>query len=260
MPSRAIFTVVAVAFVLVSSSVVAAVVVGQPDGESAVAADQAAPDGTVAAANGTVHVTASAERTAAPDAATIRLAVTAQADSADAAREQVAANASRMREALDEAGVDAEDLRTSYYDIGAVYDRSGNESRVVGYRAVHGFAADVAADEDELGERAGAVVDAAVGNGADRVESVTFTLHEETRADLRQRALRGAMENADRDAATLARAGDRAIAEVHSISTADTDVQPVDASFRAEDAPGGTTLDPAPITVSATVSVTYRLA
>lgn len=258
MSSRAILTVGIAAVVLLSSSVVVATIAGPAAGEPNPQTQMNAQEQpTDPLASGTIEVTASAERTASPDAATIRLAVIARADSADAAREGVAENASRMRAALREAGVDDDAVRTTYYDLGEEYERTENGSRVAGYRAAQGFAVEVVADD--LGNRTGAILDAAVGNGATRVDGVQFTLSEETRRDLRQEALGAAMANADRDASTLADAANRTIAGVYSVSTVDADVRPVRADVQFEAATEGTSFEPGPVTVSATVSVTYRL-
>lgn len=69
------------------------------------------------------------------------------------------------------------------------------------------------------------------------------------------------MADARDDADLLATAGDVTVTGVRSVSTADVGVQPVDAGLR-ETADGGggaaTRIEPGPVTVSATVSVTYR--
>lgn len=188
--------------------------------------------------------------------ATVRFAVVSTADSADAARQQVADNASTVRAALREAGVEADDVRTAYYDIGVVY--AEDRSAIEGYRAVHAYEVTIDADETELANQTGSVVDTVVQNGADRVDGVEFGLSEETRSELRQEALERAMASANQDAATLAAASDLTIAGVSSVSTTDRGVRPVDVAFREEDATGATVIEPGQVTVSATVSVIYR--
>lgn len=212
--------------------------------------------GNTTAANATIHVTSSAELSAAPDVATVRFAVVSTADSADAAREQVAENASSVRAALAELGVADEDVQTAYYDIGVVYGEERSE--IEGYRAVHAYEVEIEAEGDELGNLTGSVVDTVVENGADRIDGVEFGLTAETRSDLRQEALERAMNSAEQDAETLAAASDLTITGVQSVSTSDSGVYPVDTVYRQEDAAGGTVLEPGQVTVSATVSVTYR--
>lgn len=249
MSIRAIVT-VCVAAALLLTGVGGATVAGLDAPETA---EEHAPN--AAQTNATIHVTSSTERSAPPDAATVRFAVTATAPTADDARRRVAENVTGVRAALREAGVADDDVRTAYYDIGPVY--GDDRSTVDGYRAIHAFAVDIEADADDLGNRTGAVADTVVRNGADQIQGVTFSLAEETRQDLRQEALERAMNGADRDAETLAAASGLTVAGVQSISTADTDVRPIGASFRQEDA-AETVIEPGDVTVSATVSVTYR--
>lgn len=213
------------------------------------------PDTNTSASNGTIQVTSSAERSAPPDRATVRFAVVATGDSADDARSRVAENASSVRAALEETGVADDDVRTAYYDISVVYGE--NRSDIEGYRAVHAFAVDIESDADELGNQTGSVVDTVVQNGADRIEGVEFGLTEETRSDLRQEALERAMTSADRDAETLAAASGLTITGVQSVSTSDDGVRPVEVAYQ-EDAAAATVIEPGQVTVSATVSVTYR--
>ena len=237
---------------LVSGLGVAAV--GGDPGHHGIAAPQ--PWNDTGSNNATIQVTAGAEVSGSPDVATVRFAVVATADSADTARQQVANNSSSVRAALRELGVDDADVRTAYYDIGVVYDE--DRSAIEGYRAVHAYEVNIDADEDDLGNRTGSVVDAVVRSGADRVDGVAFGLSAERRSELRQEALERAMASANRDAATLAAASDLTIAGVRSVSTADSGVRPVDVAFRTEDAAGATVVEPGQVTVSATVSVTYR--
>lgn len=238
---------------LVSGLGVAAVAETDP-GNAEIPAAQ--PSNETRATNATVQVTSSAELSASPDVATVRFAVVETADSAETARQRVADNASAVRDALRETGVEDDDVRTAYYDIGVVY--AEDRSEIEGYRAIHAYEVTIDAGEDELANQTGSVVDTVVRNGADRVDGVEFGLSEAARGDLRQKALERAMASADRDAATLAAASDLTIAGVRSVSTTDRGVRPVDVAFREEDATGATVIEPGQVTVSVTVSVTYR--
>jgi hypothetical protein len=200
----------------------------------------------------TISVSGTGEATAEADLAVLSVAVTATADSANAAREQVATDADRMRQALRDAGVPDDAVTTTAFRVGVEYDYSGETRDVVGYRAVHAYRVEVAPD------RAGELIDVAVGNGASEVSNVSFTLTEETRADLRQQAIERAMDAARQDADTVAAAADLSVVGVQSAST-QADVRPFAERSVADDSGGAaTTLEPGPVTVSATVSVTYE--
>lgn len=205
-----------------------------------------------------IQVSASADVSATPDIATVRLAVTATGDTAEAARNQVAENASDMRAALRDIGVGDDQVQTTYYDISAVHEETRNGTEIVGYRAAHGFEIEVNVNADDLGERTGTLIDTAVQNGANQIEGVEFTLAEDTRRAMRQQALEHAMENARHDATVLAASSDLTITGVTSVSTADVGISPFQGARQelAADT-AGTVIEPGPVTVSATVSVTY---
>jgi uncharacterized protein YggE len=197
----------------------------------------------------TISVAATGTATADPDLAVLNLAVEATADGADGARERVARNVSEVRTALDDAGVPDANVTTTAFGIAPVYDYSGDERRVVGYRAVHSLAVETAP------ARAGELVDVTVGAGATRVDGVQFTLGEERRAALRATALDRAMSAARTDADGIAAAADLSVTGVRSASTGAEFSPYPDARF-AESA-DGTTIQPAPVTVTVSVDVTY---
>lgn len=198
-------------------------------------------------ANGNVTITVGSTGavTAPPDLAVIDLAVEASAPSAQAARDMVSANVSQVRDALADANVTDDQVRTTFFSIRAEHDENGS----VTYHAVHGLEVRVPVDD------AGMIVDTVTDAGATRVDGVRFTLTEETRRDLRDDALRAALSNARADADVIAEASGVEVDTVVSVETADGGVGPVFAEARQED---GTMFDPGPVTVTASVTVTYR--
>lgn len=218
-------------------------------------------DATVSAHgdNASIQVSASGEVSAAPDMAVIRLAVVSTADSADAARNQVAEEVASLRAALEEMGVADDQVRTTYFDISPIHEETETGSEIAGYRAAHGFEIQVDVESDELGTRTGAIIDTAVQNGANQIDGIQFTLTEETRRELREQALELAMTNARDEAEFLATTSDLTVTGIHSIASADVGVQPFGMNLRESTAASGATvIEPGPVSVSATVSVTYR--
>lgn len=204
--------------------------------------------------NRTIGVQATADAAAQPDVALVRIAVVAEAPDADAARSRVAANASELRSALQSMGIDDDQVRTTYFHLDVIYEGTGSSRTIVGYRAAHGF--EVETDDD----RAGAVIDTAVTNGANRVDRVTFTLSDETRRHLRASAIDRAMADARADAEVIAAAGGVSIVDVHSVTTTGVDFVAVEGALVDGSArEGATVVEPGPVAVSVTVSVTYRV-
>jgi uncharacterized protein YggE len=199
----------------------------------------------------TISVSATGTASADPDLAVVHVGVESTADSANTARGQVARTVGRVRTALSDAGVPDADVTTTSFGIAPVYDYGRGERDLVGYRAVHAFAVEVGPD------RAGEVVDLAVGAGATSVDGVRFTLSDDRRAELRATALDRAMDAARADADGIADAAALSVTGVRRASTG-AEFVPVPIARVEGAADGGeTVVRPAPVTVTATVDVTY---
>lgn len=204
-------------------------------------------------ANTTISVGATAEVSAPPDLALVRVAVVATGPDAESVRSRVAANASRMREALRDTGIPDDQIHTTSFHLHAIRDRTEEGREIVEYRAEQSFEIETSVDG------AGTVIDTAVMNGANQVDGVQFTLTDETRRNLRQEALDQAVRNARSDADVIASASGIEIVGTQSVSTGHVGVQPFERHFAdGNGGGGGIEVDPGPVTVSATVSVTYR--
>jgi len=198
--------------------------------------------------------------TAPPDVALVRVAVVATGDTAERTRSRVADNVSNMRSALSDSDVADDQIRTVYFDISEIRDPRGNATGAEEYRAVHAFEIELDVGADGLGERAGAIIDTAVRNGANQVDGVQFTLVDDTRRELRTRALERAIDDARTDADVVAGAADRTVTGVRSISVSSDGVIGPDVRLDGNGGGGAdTVIDPGPVRVSATVSVTYRI-
>lgn len=203
----------------------------------------------------TISVSAAGRAEVEPDQAVLQVAVLARGDDANAVREQLAENASRMQEALRDAGIAADQIRTVTYAIDQEYREVDGERRPVGFQGVHAF--EIALSNVS---RAGAVIDVAVSNGASQVDNVELTLSDERRREVRADALRDAMENARADAEVIAESANLTVAGVHTASTGDVSFSPVRAEALSADAAGeaATSIESGPVTVTAQVSVTYN--
>ncbi|WP_436929984.1 SIMPL domain-containing protein [Halosimplex halobium] len=191
----------------------------------------------------TVTVSATGTVTAEPDRAVVDLAATAEADNATAATERLAEDAATLRDALDDENLSVESVATTSY---SVFQRVDNGTTT--YVARQSFAV-TTTDTSE----AGAVVDTAVANGAAEIDGVAFTVSDERRQDLRADAIDAAVDDARVQAEAVADSTGLALGEVRSVSTGDGSGFLVE---RAADA--GTTVEPSPVSVSATVEITYN--
>jgi len=210
------------------------------------AAQQSQPDRTVS-------VSASGEVTADPDRAVLDVAVEATDEDPETVRQRLAENASQMRSALEEMGIESDQITTQHYVI-----RQDRESRenpdVTSYRGTHAFEVEI----DDV-DAVGTVVETAVNNGATNIGSVRFTLSEDARADLREDALGEAVDNARADAEVLASNTNLTVTGVSSVSTGRVDVRPYRAEAQTAGAgDAGTNIESGPVSVTAQVQVTYN--
>jgi uncharacterized protein YggE len=100
------------------------------------------------------------------------VAVVATGDEIETVREHLSSNASSMRSALSEMGIDGSQVQTSYNDISSNSRYGGpSEQDQPEYRAIHSFS--ITTNETD---RVGEVIDTAVTNGANEIDDVEFTL------------------------------------------------------------------------------------
>lgn len=150
-----------------------------------------------------LSVQANGEARVAPDEATVRLGVLAQAPTARAAMEETNRSANAILEAIRKLGVRAEDIQTSELNLNPIYandprNQSG-EPRISGYQATN-----VVSVRLEKLDLVGPVVDAGLAAGANRLDGVVFGLRNDEAA--RATALTRAAEAARIKAETLAKA------------------------------------------------------
>jgi uncharacterized protein len=171
----------------------------------------------------TISVSASASVEREPDEAIIMLAVESQAPLARTAAQQNAERMQRVLQALGRQGVPAERIRTVSYQLNPEYtrpDRDREPPTIVGYRAINMVQVRV----DGIA-RVGALVDAALEAGANRVANLSFQLSDPDAA--RRDALRRAMQTARAEAEILATAAGHRLGAPLSISTGFQGVQPM---------------------------------
>lgn len=210
-----------------------------------------------AADTGRVSVSGRASASVPTDRARVRFAVETEAPSA---AEAVGSNADAMdaairalRRVLGENGT----LETSGYSLSPVYSRpapaSGEQPKIVAYRALNHV--EVTAHEVE---RVGALLDAAVAGGVNRVAGISFFASDTEQARLD--ALRRATESARAEAQVLADALGVALGPPLEVSSSTE--QP---AFRREmamismDQATPTPIEAGEQQVTVHVSITYRL-
>jgi len=205
-------------------------------------------------ADRTIHVSATGSADAAPDQGVARVAVTAEGDSIQTVRDDLATGTEDLTAALDELGVEYE---TSEYSVNEPRERR-EQGDVPAYAGSHAF--EVNFDDPDM---AGEIVDAVAGADA-QVRDIELTLSEETREDLRDQAIENAMADARQQAGTVADAGELAVAGVQTVDASQQYFRPVELSGAAYEsaqddaAAPPTDIAAGDVSVSYSVDVTYN--
>ncbi|HEX4965306.1 MAG TPA: SIMPL domain-containing protein [Thermoanaerobaculia bacterium] len=209
-------------------------------------------------------VSGSGQARVAPDLATVRLGVVAQAPTARAAQDQVSRTAGAVLDAIRKVGIAAEDLQTSGLSLSPLYSQSnrpGGESqapRITGYQANNTVTVRVT----DLA-KAGPVIDAGLGAGANTLDGVDFGLRNDEAA--RAQALADAARAARAKAETLAKALGVRLGEILEVTEGGVSVSPPPyPRFGAVRAMAESAMAPTPVSagqvgVEASVTIRYRI-
>ena len=136
----------------------------------------------------------------APDMAEITLGVITEAKDASKAHSDNAAQAARMQAAVKALGVAERDIQTTRYDFSPIYDVKDNgRSVTTGYTVTNAVVVKV-----RNLANVGKVIDAALANGANRVDSLEFSTSDPSAA--KDAALADAARDARSKADAVARA------------------------------------------------------
>ncbi len=202
-----------------------------------------------------ITVTGEASVSAAPDQATVSIGVTTTADTAAEALAQNSAAMQAVIDRLKAAGIAEVDLQTQGLSVNpnwTGYDSSSSAPTIAGYTATNMLNVRVAALAG-----LGAVLDAAVTDGANTLNGLTFGL-----ADPRpalDEARRLAVADAVAKATLLAQAAGVTLGDIVSISEGGGYGAPLPA-FKAEAAPMAVPVQQGEVSYSASVTIVWELA
>ena len=189
-----------------------------------------------------------------PDMATLSLGVTHEADSAVEAMAEVSDDMAAVLDRLRAAGLAERDLQTADLSVSPVwsgYD-SGERRRITGFRASNMLTVRMRG-LDALGK----TLDAALGDGANDFQGLSFGLQEPGPAE--DAARRAAVADAIRKAALYAEAAGLSLGPVVSISEGGAQMPPQFRMEAAKAASGGVPVAPGEISVSASVTMVFAI-
>lgn len=187
----------------------------------AVVAAQAPGQAIVIPAVPTLVTSGQGEAKVTPDRASILVNVQTRAATAAAAAAENAQRTKAVLDALAKLGLPREQLGTEGYTVYPEmrYDRDGGSPRVTGYVVTNTVKA-----ETHRPEQAGAIVDAALGAGANMINSLSF--YASSIDEPRRQAIAAAVASARADAEAMARAAGGSLGPLMELSTQGPTVPP----------------------------------
>ena len=221
------------------------------------ASAQQVPPEVIDEKRGVIEVTASATVQYEPDRAFISFAVSSFAETAASATEASAVKMTKIFEALKQAGIGQESVRTTAFRLDPHYppgpEPYQRQPQPDGYTAFNMIGVKV----KEI-ERAGQVIDAVIGAGADNVGDLAFVL--EDMRPVHREALAAAYDNAHAEADVLAKAAGKSLGTLLSIRTTESMYPRPAFELQAAVARGAPTpIEPGTLSYSTSIRVEFEI-
>lgn len=212
----------------------------------------------------TITVTGTAQIQATPTLALVVVAVQTQAETVAAAVEANNAAANRVVQAINDLRIARLTVRTIDFNVQPIYEQrppttppQTTPPRIVGYQVVNRLEARIpGTTSTALSSAVSRVIEAALNAGANRVDSIQFTLEDVTAAQ--NRALAEAIANARSTAHAVVQAAGVQIVALQSLTTQSA-YPPIPYLARAEVAVAGPPIIAGELTVQASVTLVYTI-
>jgi uncharacterized protein YggE len=224
----------------------------------AIGSSAALSDPSGSASVRTIQVSGSGEAHAAPDYATLNLAIETHAKTAAEAAQRNAALAQKINQALVQKLAGKGKVSTEGYALYPEYNNAqGNERPVIeGYQAQNSITVETGSLD-----MMGPLIDTAIAAGANRINSLDFSLRDNSKA--RNEAIGDASKDAQAQAEALAASLNVKLGPIIAATT-ESESRPVPVmamarSFGASSAYAPTPVNPGDVSVPATVSLTYAI-
>jgi uncharacterized protein YggE len=205
-----------------------------------------------------IWVSGQGEVSAAPDIATIRLGIEAEAESVSDAQAQATGAMNNVLDVLKSNGIADKDIQVQQFSINKVtkWDRIEEEEEVTGYRVTHMVTVKIR-DIDKAGDIIDDVAEA--GGDLTRIDSINFSIEDPT--DYYEEARKEAVEDAEAKAKQLASLAGVSLGKATYISESSY-YSPYTsrASYDVmEESVSGTTISPGELDISTTVQIAYSI-
>jgi uncharacterized protein YggE len=200
-----------------------------------------------------------------PDEAIVRIKVETKEKTAKETQDKNSEIMSAVQSALKRAGVDSDQIETDQYNLRqwTEWDAITRKSVDKGYRLYH----TIKVTTDDLA-KVGELITVAVDAGADGIENVQFDLSDEKKAEVKKEALQQASQKAKEKAEAVAAGLGVRLGKVLAIQESNFHYGPVyrtmemavGAGMDEEKMAPAAPIQPEQLKISATVSVSYKIA
>jgi len=211
-----------------------------------------------------IAASGTAELKVMPDEATLRIKVETKGKTAKIVQDQNSEIMTAVQSALKRAGVDSTDIESDQYNLYPTQEWDPVKQRSVdsGYTLYHTLKIKTT-DLDKVGELIGVAVDA----GANGIENIEFGLSDKEKLDVKKEALQQAAQSAKDKAEAIASGLGVRLGAIQSITESSYDYAPnYYRGMAAMEMKGGADVSAAPpiepgqLSISASVSLSYRIA
>jgi uncharacterized protein YggE len=211
----------------------------------------------------TISVTGQAQFETDPDEAEMFIRVKTEEPTANRAQEENARLMNTVRDALERAGIDDDQMETTNYNLWPQqkWDREKNEYIKTGYIVQHLLKV-TTDDVTEVGD----LLDVAVGAGANGLDRVNFKLSDDKKEDVNSEALAQASGSARDKAEAIAQGLGVRLGDILAVSESNVGYtpypRPMYAVAEMDTASGKsfeTEISPASVSVSAQISIVYEI-
>ncbi|MBW2981577.1 SIMPL domain-containing protein [Candidatus Woesearchaeota archaeon] len=206
----------------------------------------------------TINVEGSSEITVDPDQAEAWVGVSIVDVSADLAQQQVNTAINDIINSLKAAGISEDDISTEQLSIYEERRWESGKSTVVGWRATQ----TLKIKTTEL-TKVGQIVDIAVDNGANQINSINFGLSEEKEQEYKKQAIAQATTNAKEKAETIADSLGAKLGKIRSVSESGFYYRPyayaMEKTIGDEAVAEAAQVLPGDVTVTARINIVYNI-
>lgn len=194
----------------------------------------------------TIRVTGNGVVKTDPNKVNLSVSIEVEEETATEVTNKLQEKSSKLLSALSDYGLSDQQITTSQYSI-------HKSNRYDHYTGRHGFSIELF-NTDNAGE----IIDLAAKNGATNLGNVQFTVTEERREELYDKAVQKAVEDARKEAELYVEASGKTLGEPVSIEATDTGHQPFMPKVTYAGDTEGTQLEQGLAKVTATVEIEYK--